>query len=109
MDHQPRLSLQMLVIAFYCSFHSTALLGEYLLTDHYLPRSSLCFHLWHSSFRVGFVLAGAILKDHLVRDEESTLIIRERRKYAYYGFASIRWRIIAFWFPLASAITTTSI
>lgn len=88
----------------------TALLGEYLLTDHSSPAVVLYVSTMAFQAFTWVVLAGAILKDHLVRDEESSLFIRERQKYAYFGLAIYSLcAIIAFRFPLISAIIATSI
>jgi uncharacterized membrane protein len=82
----------------------TALLGEYLLTDHSSP--AVILYVSTMAFQaIGWILlTGAVLKYQLVKDENSTKTIRENKKYGYFAFIIYSLcAIIAFWFPLAIA------
>jgi uncharacterized membrane protein len=88
----------------------TALLGEYLLTDHSSP--AVILYVSTMAFQaIGWILlTRAALKNQLPKDEKSAVTIRENRKYGYYGFTIYSLcAIIAFWFPLTIAIITTFI
>ena len=88
----------------------TALLGDYILTNHSSPAvilydSTLAFQA------IGWILITRVaLKNDLMKDEKSTLTIRNSSKYGYYAFAVyFLCAIIAFWFPFTIAIITTLI
>ncbi len=88
----------------------TALLGDYLFTDHSSPAvilyvSTLVFQ------SIGWILlSAAALKDQLVKDEKSALTIRQSKKYGYFAITIYTISaIIAFWFPLTIVIVTTVI
>lgn len=84
----------------------TALLGEYLLTDHSAPAvilySAVC------GFQaIGWnLLTRAALKPNLLtRNEKATLAMRQNRRYSYFAFAVYTiCAITAFWFPHTIAI-----
>jgi uncharacterized membrane protein len=88
----------------------TALLGEYLITDHSAPAvvlyvSTLAFQT------IGWIfLTRVAVKNQLSRSEEATLTLRENMKYGYIAFAVYSLcAVVAFWFPLTIAIITTFI
>lgn len=88
----------------------TALLGEYLLTNH----SSPAVILYVSTLAlqaIGWILiTGAALKNGLVENEKSVLVIRDGKKYGYFAFTIYSLcSIIAVWFPLTIALITTLI
>jgi len=88
----------------------TALMGEYLLTDHSSP--AVILYVSTIAFQaIGWILlTSSVLKNHLTKDEKSILTIREQRKYGYFAFTIYSLcAIIAFWFPLTIAIITTCI
>jgi uncharacterized membrane protein len=89
----------------------TALLGEYLFTDHAAPAvvlySAVC-----GLQAVGWNLFGrAILKPILLtKNEKSTLAVRRNRKYSYFAIAVYTLcAIAAIWFPRTVAIAISLI
>ncbi len=88
----------------------TALMGEYLLTDHSSP-AVILYVSTMAIQAIGWILfTSAVIKNQLAKDEKSELTIRENRKYGYFAFIVYSiCAIIAFWFPLAIAIITTCI
>ena len=88
----------------------TALLGEYLLTDHAAPAVILYDFVLALQGISWVLLCGAALKHQLAKNEKSALTIRKNRKYGYFAFAVyILCAIIANWFPHTIAIITTLI
>jgi uncharacterized membrane protein len=88
----------------------TALLGEYILTDHSAPAVILYDSTMALQALSWIFLTRAALKDQLSKNEKATLTIRESRKYGYVAFIIYSLcAIIAFWFPLTIAIITTLI
>lgn len=86
----------------------TALMGEYILTDHAAPavilyNSTLAFQA------TGWILSNsAALKNKLCKSEATTVAIREGRKYAYFAFILYAvFAILAIWVPVTIAILTT--
>jgi uncharacterized membrane protein len=86
----------------------TALVGDYLLTDHAAP-SVVIYNSVTAVQAVGWILVtGAALRNQLTKDEKSTVIMRESRRNGYFAFVVYSLlALIAFWFPLAIAIVTT--
>jgi uncharacterized membrane protein len=86
----------------------TALVGEYLLTDHVAP-AVVIYNAVTGLQAVGWVLvSGAALRDRLTKDEKSTLAMRNNRRNAYFALVVYSLlALIAFWFPLGIAIVTT--
>lgn len=84
----------------------TALLGEYLLTDHSSPAVVL-YSAFCAFQAIGWnLLTLAAIKPHLLtRNEKSTQEINEKRKYSYFAFTLYSvCAVIAFWFPQTIAI-----
>jgi len=83
----------------------TALVGEYLLTDHAAP-AVIVYNSVTAVQGVAWILAtGAVLK--LAKDEKSAALIREGRRNGYFALVIYALlALIAVWFPLAVAIVT---
>ena len=84
----------------------TALVGEYLLTDHAAP-AVVVYNSVTAVQGVAWILAtGAALK--LAKDEKSAALIREGQRNGYIALVIYALlALIAVWFPLAVAIVTT--
>jgi len=86
----------------------TALLGEYLSTDHSSP--AVVIYCGVCGFQaIGWnILTITALK--LTKNEKSALEMRRNHKYSYFAFAVYTiCAIAAFWFPLTIAIIITVI
>jgi uncharacterized membrane protein len=86
----------------------TALMGEYLLTDHSSPAVILYVSTMAIQASAWIVFTSVILKNKLAKDEESQQKVRKNRTYGYLAF--IVYTLLAFtaiWFPLIIAIITT--
>jgi uncharacterized membrane protein len=88
----------------------TALMGEYLSTDHAAP-AVILYDATLALQAIGWVLlTTAALHNQLHINERAASTIRESRKYGYVAFTGYSLcAIIAFWFPLTIAIITTLI
>ena len=86
----------------------TALVGEYLLTDHAAP-AVVIYNAVTAVQAVGWILvSGAALGNRLTKDEKSTLAMRNNRRNGYFALVLYSLlALIAFWFPLGIAIVTT--
>jgi uncharacterized membrane protein len=86
----------------------TALVGEYLLTDHAAP-AVVIYNSVTSVQAVAWILVnGAALRSQLTKDEKSTSLMRDGRRNGYLAFVVYAvLALIAFWFPIAIAIVTT--
>ena len=88
----------------------TALMGEYLFTDHSSPAVILYVATMAVQAIAWIVLTSSVLKNNLAKDEEAILKIRENKKYGYFAFVVYSLcAVVAIWFPLAIAIITTII
>ena len=88
----------------------TSLLGEYLLTDHSAP--AVILYVSVMAFQaIGWIMITSVaIRNKLTRNERATLTIRQNNRYGYFAFSLYSLcAIIAFWFPLTIAITTTII
>ena len=85
----------------------TALLGEYLLTDHAAPAVVL-YDFVLALQSIGWILiGGTALKNQLGKSEYAMREIQKNRKYGYFAFVLYTLcTILAFWFPLAIAAFT---
>jgi len=85
----------------------TALLGEYLLTDHAAPAVVL-YNAVLAFQSIGWILIGSTaLKNQLGKSEYAMREIQKNRKYGYFAFVLYTLcTILAFWFPLAIATFT---
>lgn len=86
----------------------TSLLGEYILTDHAAP-AVILYESTMALQALGWILiVNSALKNHLGKSEKATLQIRKNGQFGYFAFILYSLcAIIAIWFPLAIAITTT--
>lgn len=87
----------------------TALLGDYLFTDHAAPAvvlydSVLAFQ------SIGWILLGtAALRGQLTRNHRSTLTMRDNRRYGSLAFMLYSLcAVVALWFPLTGAMVTSA-
>ena len=86
----------------------TALVGEFLLTDHTAP-AVVIYNAVTAAQAVGWILiSGAALRNRLAKDEKSTVLVRDSRRNGYFAFVVYALlALIAVWFPLTIAIVTT--
>jgi uncharacterized membrane protein len=86
----------------------TALVGEYLLTDHAAP-AVVIYNAVTAVQAVGWILvSGAALRNRLVKDEKSVALVRDSRRNGYVALLVYSLlALIALWFPLTIAIVTT--
>jgi len=83
----------------------TALVGEYLLTDHAAPAVVVYNSVTAVQGGAWILATGAALK--LAKDEKSAALIREGRRNGYLALVIYALlAVIAVWFPLAVAIVT---
>ena len=87
----------------------TALLGEFLGTDHAAP-AVLLYNAVLAATAIGWILIGtAALRSQLAKDEMSATTIRARRSNGYFAFMLYSLlAVVALWFPVASAFVTTA-
>jgi uncharacterized membrane protein len=86
----------------------TALVGEYLLTDHAAPAVVIYNSVTAVQAVAWILVSGAALRNQLTKDEKSTVIMRDNRRNGYFAFVVYSLlALIAFWFPLAIAVVTT--
>lgn len=85
----------------------TALLGEFLWTDHAAPAVVL-YNAVLAAQAISWILVGrAALKHGLTRDEASTSTLSDNTRNGYFGLVLYALlAITALWFPLTSAIVT---
>lgn len=86
----------------------TALLGEYLFTDHAAP-AVIVYNAVLAFQAVGWISIGsAAIGDRLSRNEASALKIRKNNAYGYFAFMLYSLcAALAVWFPFDVAIFTT--
>ena len=86
----------------------TALVGEYLLTDHAAP-AVVIYNAVTAVQAIGWILvSGAALRGRLTKDEKSTSAMRNNHRNGYFALVVYSvLALIAFWFPLGIAIVTT--
>jgi TMEM175 potassium channel family protein len=84
----------------------TALIGEYLLTDHAAP-AVIIYNSVTAVQAVSWILVtGAAMR--LAKDEKSALLVRDGHRNGYFALVTYSLlAVVAFWFPLAIAILTT--
>jgi uncharacterized membrane protein len=86
----------------------TALVGEYLLTDHASPAVVVYNSVTAVQAIAWILVSGAALRNQLTRDDKSTALMRDSRRNGYLAFVVYSLlALIAVWFPLAIAIVTT--
>jgi uncharacterized membrane protein len=86
----------------------TALVGEYLLTDHVAP-AVVIYNSVTAVQALGWILvSGAALRNRLHKDEKSAVLVRDSHRNGYFAFVVYALlALIALWFPLTIAIVTT--
>jgi uncharacterized membrane protein len=86
----------------------TALVGEYLLTDHVAP-AVVIYNSVVVVQSVGWILVtGAALRNGLVKDEKSAALVRHAHRNGYFALVVYSLlALVAVWFPLTVAIVTT--
>jgi hypothetical protein len=84
-------------------------MGEYLLTDHSAP-AVILYDATLAVQAFGWILIGDIaLRKNLTKNKKANLTIQKNLQFAYFAFVLYSLcAIIAFWFPLAIAIITTT-
>jgi uncharacterized membrane protein len=84
----------------------TALVGEYLLTDHAAP-AVIIYNSVTAVQAVSWILVtGAALR--LAKDEKSAVLVREGHRNGYFALVLYSLlALIAAWFPLTIAVVTT--
>ena len=89
----------------------TALLGEYLLTDHAAPAVVLyCAVCGFQAIGWNLMTRAALNPHLLTRSEKATLATRQNHRYTYFAFATYTiCAIVAFWFPRTIAIVISLI
>jgi uncharacterized membrane protein len=88
----------------------TALLGEYLLTNHAAPAVILYNAVFALQAVSWILICRAALKNHLGKNERSKLEISKNGKFGYFAFVLYTLcALIAIWFPLSIAVVTTII
>lgn len=85
----------------------TALIGEYILTDHAAP-AVILYDSTLALQGLGWIfVAGTALKNRLGKSEKANSTIRENGKFGYFALALYSLcAVIAFWFPLSVALVT---
>lgn len=86
----------------------TSLVGEYISTDHAAP-GVILYNAVLALQAVGWILiCNTAVKNHLGKNEKSTLAIRQNGKFGYFATTLYSLcAIAAFWFPLTVAMITT--
>jgi uncharacterized membrane protein len=86
----------------------TALVGEYLMTDHVAP-AVVIYNSVTAVQAFGWILLSAsALSSRLAKDEKSVVLVREARRNGYFALVVYSLlALVAVWFPLTIAIVTT--
>lgn len=86
----------------------TALVGEYLLTDHAAP-AVVIYNSVTAVQAIGWILvSGAVLGGRLAKDERSIGLVRDAHRNGYIAFGAYALlAFLAIWFPLTIAVVTT--
>jgi len=86
----------------------TALVGEYLLTDHAAPAVVIYNSVTALQSVAWILVSGAAVSGQLTRDDKSASLMRDNRRNGYLAFVVYSLlALIAVWFPLAIAVVTT--
>jgi uncharacterized membrane protein len=84
----------------------TALVGEYLLTDHAAPAVVVYNSVTAVQALSWILVTGAALR--LTKDEKSAVLVRDAQRNGYSALAVYSLlALLAAWFPLAIAVVTT--
>jgi uncharacterized membrane protein len=86
----------------------TALVGEYLLTDHAAPAVVIYNSVTAFQAVAWILVSGAALRSQLTKDDKSTSLMRDNRRKGYLAFVVYSLlALIAVWLPVSIAIVTT--
>ena len=86
----------------------TALVGEYLLTDHVAPAVVIDNAVTAVQAAGWILVSGAAMRGGLTKDEKSASVMRNNRRNGYFALVVYSLlALIAIWFPLGIAIVTT--
>ncbi len=96
-----------LLLTVVCMPFPTALLGEFLFTDHAAPAVVLYVAVLAVQ-AIGWILVtGAALKDQLATGVRSASTLRDNKRNGYFAFALYAvLAVTALWFPLVIAVIT---
>ena len=84
----------------------TALVGNYLLTDHVAP-AVVIYNTVTAVQAVGWILVSGAAR-RLAKDEKSILLVRNSHRNGYFALVVYSLlALLAAWFPLAIAVVTT--
>src|SRR5215510_9641570 len=84
----------------------TALVGEYLLTDHVAPAVIIYNSVTAVQAASWILVTGAALP--LTKDEKSAVLVRDGQRNGYFALVIYSLlALIAAWFPLSIAVVTT--
>lgn len=87
----------------------TALLGEYILTDHAAPAVVLYNAVIALQAIAWILLGSAVLGNRLTRNEASTVVMRANTRNGYFAFVVYSiCAIAAFWIPQIIAAVTAA-
>ena len=86
----------------------TALVGEYLLTDHVAPAVVVYNSVTAVQAVAWILVSGAALRHRLTKDEKSAALVRDSYRNGYSALAVYSvLAVIAVWLPITIAIVTT--
>jgi uncharacterized membrane protein len=86
---------------------STALVGEYLLTDHVAPAVVVYNSVTAAQAVAWILVSAAVLRNRLTEDEKSVVLVRDSLRNGYFAFLVYALlALIAVWFPLTVIIVT---
>jgi len=86
----------------------TALVGEYLLTDHGAPAVVIYNSVTAVQAVAWILVSGSALRGRLTKDDKSTAVMRGSRRNGYLALVVYSLlALFAVWAPLAIAIVTT--
>jgi len=86
----------------------TALVGEYLLTDHVAPAVVIYNSVTAVQSVAWILVSGAALRSRLTKDDRSVSLMRQNRRNGYLAFVVYGLlALFAVWFPLTVAVVTT--
>lgn len=84
----------------------TALVGEYLLTDHVAPAVVVYNSVTAIQALSWILVTGAALR--LTKDEQSAALVRNAQRNGYFALVAYSLlALVAAWFPLVIAVVTT--
>ncbi len=88
----------------------TALMGEFLFTNHAAPAVILYDSVMAFQAIGWILLSRTALTGQLTRNDKSSTAMRQNQRFGYFAFIVYSLlAVAAFWFPLAIAVVTTLI